>query len=50
VDDEYVSIYALDSDAWTPASNFDKQRDQKPSLDAYHRVKSSALQESGIPG
>ena len=42
VDDEYVSIYALDGDTLTLASNFDKQRDQKPSLDAYHRVKSSA--------
>ena len=38
VDDEYVSIYALDGDSWTVASNFDKAREQKPSLDVYHRV------------
>jgi hypothetical protein len=32
----------LDSDKWTVASNFDKERDQKPSLDVYQRVKSAA--------
>jgi hypothetical protein len=42
VDDEYVSIYTLDGDVWTMASNFDKQRDQqKPSLDSYKRVKAA---------
>ena len=42
VDEEYVSIYSLDGDTWTLASNLDKQRDQKPSLDVYRRVKSAA--------
>lgn len=43
VDDEYVSIYTLDTDTWTTAANFDKQRDQqKPSLDIYKRVKAPA--------
>jgi hypothetical protein len=40
VDDEYVSIYLLDGDTWTMASNFDKARDnQKPAADVYKRVK-----------
>jgi hypothetical protein len=39
VDDEYVLIYTLDEDTWTVASNFDKQRDEKPSLEVYHRTK-----------
>ncbi len=44
VDDEYNSIYVLDGDAWTMATNFDKQRDQqKPSLDLYKRVKVAAV-------
>jgi hypothetical protein len=38
VDDEFGCIYMLDGDTWTVASNFDKQRDQPPSLDVYHRV------------
>ena len=43
LDDVYVSIYVLDGDSWTVASNFDKQRDsQKPGLDVYHHVKASA--------
>jgi hypothetical protein len=43
VEDVYVSVYALDGDTWTMATNFDKDRDnQKPSLDAYHRVKAAA--------
>jgi uncharacterized protein (TIGR03067 family) len=43
VDDVFVSIYALDGDDWTMASNFDKQRDgQKPGVDVYHHVKASA--------
>jgi hypothetical protein len=48
VDDVYVSIYVLDEDAWSMATNFDKQRDgQKPSLDVYHRTKASANSKSG---
>jgi hypothetical protein len=39
IDDEYLSIYTLDDDTWTLAANFDKQREQKPSLDAYQRVR-----------
>ena len=40
VDDVYESVYVLDGDTWTMATNFDKQRDgQKPSVDAYHHVK-----------
>jgi hypothetical protein len=39
IDEEYVSVYALDEDTWTLASNFDKQREQKPGLDVYQRVK-----------
>jgi uncharacterized protein (TIGR03067 family) len=43
VDDEFVSIYSLDGDNWTMASNFDKQRDgQKPGVDVYHHVKAEA--------
>ena len=41
VDDEYSAVYTLDADHWTIAANFDKERDQKPSLDVYQRVKSA---------
>ena len=47
VDDEFVSIYRLEDDTFTLASNMDKDRDQKPSLDIYHRVK-AALQTSTL--
>ena len=40
LDDEYESVYALGGDTWTLASNFDKDRQQKPALDVYQRVKS----------
>ena len=47
VDDEYVSIYVLDGDTWTMASNFDKQRErQKPSADVYRKVKSAAAKSA----
>jgi hypothetical protein len=40
IDDEYTSIYTLDSDSWIMAANFDKERPgQKPALDNYKRVK-----------
>jgi len=42
VDDEYGCIYTLDTETWTVASNFDKQRGQTPSLDRYGRVKATA--------
>jgi len=42
IDDVYVSIYVLDGDTWTVASNFDKQRDgQNPSLDIYRHIKAN---------
>jgi len=42
VDDVYISVYTLDGDNWTMASNFDKQRDgQKPSVDVYKHLKAS---------
>jgi len=48
VDDVYVSIYTLDSDSWTVASNFDKQRDgQPPSVDVYRHVKAAASAKPG---
>ena len=43
-DEEYVSIYRLDGDTWTLASYFDKERDQKPALEVYQRVKSPTAQ------
>jgi len=47
VEDVYVSIYSLDGDTWTLATNFDKQRDnQKPSLDVYRHVKADAAAKS----
>src|SRR2546428_817062 len=39
-DEEYVSIYRLDGDSWMLASYFDKEREQKPALEVYQRVKS----------
>jgi hypothetical protein len=43
VEDVYVSVYTLEGDTWTMATNFDKDRDnQKPSLDIYRRVKTAA--------
>jgi hypothetical protein len=47
IDDEYVSVYVLDSDSWTLASNYDKRREQqKPSTDTYRRVKAPAPAKS----
>jgi len=40
IDDTYTSIYKLDEDSWTVATNFDRDRDQKPSLDVYKKAKS----------
>src|SRR5438552_6075944 len=42
VDDERVNVYTLDGDTWMLASNFDKERDQKPSVEVYRRVKATA--------
>jgi len=44
LDDEYESVYVLGGDTWTLASNFDKDRQQKPALDVYQRVKSPTAQ------
>jgi hypothetical protein len=41
VDDEYVSIYKLEEDSWTVAGNFDKEREQKPTVDVYRRVRTA---------
>ena len=38
VDDDRASIYQLGYDTWTLASNFDKERDQKPTVDVYRKV------------
>ena len=39
VEDEYASVYRLDGDKWTVASNFDKDREnQKPGTDIYTRA------------
>lgn len=40
VDDDRTLIYQLGYDTWTIASNFDKQRDEKPSVDVYRRQSS----------
>jgi len=39
VDDEFTTPYVLDGDTLVVASNFEKARDQKPTVDTYHRVK-----------
>src|SRR5437879_10539982 len=39
VDEEYVSVYLLDGETWNVASNFDRLREEKPSLEAHQRVK-----------
>jgi len=44
VDDEYESVYALGEETWTMASNFDKDRARKPTVDVYQRVKSPSAQ------
>jgi len=50
VDEEFVSIYVLDTDTWTMAANFDKHREQhKPSTDVYRRVTTSAPPKSNKP-
>ena len=38
IDDERVNIYQLGYDTLTMASNFDKERDQKPVLDVYKKA------------
>lgn len=38
VDDDRTLVYQLGYDTWTVASNFDKERDQPPSLDVYRKA------------
>ena len=38
VDDERTSIYQVGNDTWTLASNFDKERSQKPGVDVYKKL------------
>ncbi len=38
VDDDRTLVYQLGYDSWTVASNFDKERDQAPSLDVYKKA------------
>jgi len=38
VDDDRSVIYQLGDDTWTIASNFDKEREQKPVLDVYRKA------------
>jgi len=42
VDQERFAIYTLEGDSWTVAANFEGDRQQKPSLDVYQRVKTAA--------
>ena len=38
VDDDRSLVYQLSDDTWTVASNFDKERQQKPALDVYKKA------------
>src|SRR5262249_6974483 len=42
IDEEYASVYVLNEDGWTVASNFDKDRNRKPGIDIYKRLKDDA--------
>jgi hypothetical protein len=42
VSEERKNIYVIDGDNWLMATNFEEDRDQKPSLDVYKRIKTSA--------
>ena len=46
IDDEYTTIYTIDGDTWTIASNFDRKRREPATASAYHLV-SSASEEHG---
>jgi hypothetical protein len=49
VDEEREVAYMIDTekDAWIVASNFDAERDEKPSVDVYKRVKAAATAGGG---
>jgi len=38
ISEDRISIYQLGEGTWTLASNFDEERDQKPSVDVYKRA------------
>jgi uncharacterized protein (TIGR03067 family) len=38
LDDDRALIYQLEENSWTVASNFDKERNQKPAVDVYRRA------------
>lgn len=38
ISEERVSIYQLGDGTWTLGSNFDEERDQRPSLDVYKKL------------
>jgi len=42
VSEERRNVYVMDGENWLMASNFEEDRDQKPSLDVYQRVKAAA--------
>lgn len=47
VSEERSNPYVIDGDNWLMASNFEEDRQQKPSLDVYQRVKESADSGAG---
>jgi len=47
VAEERKNVYVIDGDNWLMASNFEEDRDQKPTLDVYKRAKSSAGSTGG---
>ncbi len=38
IDDDHTFIYLLSENKWTMVANFDKERDQKPSMDIYTKA------------
>jgi hypothetical protein len=47
VSEERRNVYVMDGENWLMASNFEEDRQQKPSLDVYQRVKASASAQGG---
>jgi len=42
VSEERQNVYVVDGDNWLMATNFEEDRQQKPSLDVYRRIKATA--------
>ena len=42
VSEERKNVYVLDGDNWLMGTNFEEDRQQKPSVDSYRRIKASA--------